>query len=184
MHTCTSTKPPYGSIIARTSLRVLSYGAMGAQSAMPPFLVISEATYPMRRMFRSRCAREKPSSDDRCLRTRSPSSSVTLRPPRSRNLTSRTLAIVDFPAPDNPVKKIVRPCCRRGGWLRRSSAATSGKVNHSGISLPCDRRLRSSVPERLSTVLFGGTSSSGTYRSSCGTYTIVRNGTISIPISS
>ena len=37
-----------GSIMARTCLRVESYGAIGAQIAMPPFLVISEATYPMR----------------------------------------------------------------------------------------------------------------------------------------
>ena len=78
---------------------------MGAQMAIPPFLVISEATYPIRRMLMSRCSFENPSSDDRCLRTRSPSRIVTGRPPVSRNLVSRTLAMVDFPEPDRPVKK-------------------------------------------------------------------------------
>jgi hypothetical protein len=69
---------------------------------MPPFLVISEATKPMRRMLRSRCSFEKPSSDERFLRTTSPSSSVTGRPPISISLTMRALAIVDFPDPRSP----------------------------------------------------------------------------------
>ena len=37
-------KPPTGSIISRTSLRVAAYGAIGAQIAIPPFFVISLAT--------------------------------------------------------------------------------------------------------------------------------------------
>ena len=82
---------------------------------MPPFLVISDATYPMRRMLMSRCSFENPSSDDRCLRTKSPSSNVTGRPPTSRNLVISALAIVDFPEPESPVKKIVTPCLCRGG---------------------------------------------------------------------
>jgi len=45
--------------------------------AMPPFFVISEATNPILRMLISRCSRENPGSDDRCLRTVSPSSRVT-----------------------------------------------------------------------------------------------------------
>src|ERR1039458_5271821 len=65
---------------------------------MPPFFVISEATYPMRRMLMSRCSFENPNSDERCLRTRSPSSKVTGRPPTSRNFVIRTLAMVDLPA--------------------------------------------------------------------------------------
>ena len=42
--TCTRMKPPWGAIIARTSLRMSSYGAIGAQTAMPRCLVISDAT--------------------------------------------------------------------------------------------------------------------------------------------
>jgi hypothetical protein len=37
-------KPPSGSTISRTTLRVAAYGAIGAQIAMPPFFVISLAT--------------------------------------------------------------------------------------------------------------------------------------------
>ena len=54
------------------------YGAIGAQIAMPPFLVISLATKPIRWILRSRCSLEKPSSLERFLRTISPSSSVIL----------------------------------------------------------------------------------------------------------
>src|SRR5260221_451620 len=54
---------------------------------MPPFFVISDATNPIRRMFRSRCSFENPSSDERCLRTKSPSSNVTGRPPIAKILT-------------------------------------------------------------------------------------------------
>src|SRR5205085_8158932 len=59
-------------------------------------------------MLMSRCSFEKPSSEERCLRTRSPSKSVTGRPPISRNLIISTLAIVDLPAPDNPDRKSTR----------------------------------------------------------------------------
>ena len=57
----------------------------------------------------SRCSFEKPSSDDRCLRTTSPSSRVTGRSPTSSKFASNTFAIVDLPAPESPVKKIVYP---------------------------------------------------------------------------
>ncbi len=73
-------------------------GAIGAQITIPPFLVISDATNPIRRMLRSRCSFEKPSSEERCFRTISPSSRATGRPRISRNLTRSTFAIVDFPA--------------------------------------------------------------------------------------
>src|SRR5438105_12909666 len=56
-------------------------------------------------MLRSLCSLEKPSSEERCLRTRSPSRSVTGLPPTSRNLVTRTLAIVDLPAPERPVNR-------------------------------------------------------------------------------
>ena len=44
--------------------------------------------------------------------------------------------MVDLPEPERPVKKTVKPCRWRGGWVRRSSSTTSGKENHSGISSP------------------------------------------------
>ena len=116
-------------------------------------------------MFRSRCSFVKPSSDDRCFRTRSPSSSVTGRPPISISLTSSTEAIVDLPEPDKPVKNTVTPCAERGGYERRSSAATAGGVNHAGSSLPSFSRRRCSVPEMFSTREASGTSSSGMYSS-------------------
>ena len=136
---------------------------MGAQMASPPFFVISEATKPIRRMLMSRCAFEKPSSEDRWVRTMSPSSSVTGRPPISSSLTSTTLARVDFPALGSPVKKTVNPCWLRGGWVRRNSAITSGNENQGGTSRPSLSRARSSVPERLWMRAPAGTSSSGTY---------------------
>ncbi len=124
--TCTKTKPPYASIISRTSFRVRWYGAIGAQIAMPRFFVISEATNPMRWMFRSRCFLLKPSSLERCVRTMSPSNNVTGRPPRSFSFATRICAIVDLPAPDNPVKNTVNPCRWRGGYVLRNSSMTSG----------------------------------------------------------
>src|SRR5216117_1228305 len=48
----------------------------------------------MRRMLISRCSLENPSSEERCLRTRSPSRRVTGRPPVSKNFVSSTLANV------------------------------------------------------------------------------------------
>src|ERR1035438_8754224 len=77
---------------------------------MSLFFVISEATYPMRRMLMSRCSFENSSSDERFLRTRSPSSNVTGHPPTSRNFVIRTFAMGDLPEPDSPVKKMVTPC--------------------------------------------------------------------------
>ena len=99
----------------------------------------------MRAMFRLRCSREKPSSDERCLRTMSPSRSVTGRPPICSSLTSSTLARVDLPELGSPVKKTVKPCRERGGRLRRSSCRTSGKENHEGISRPQASRSASSA---------------------------------------
>src|SRR5258705_3644115 len=55
-------------------------------------------------MLMSRCSLENPSSEDRFLRTRSPSSKVTGRPPVSRNFVIRALAMVDFPEPERPVR--------------------------------------------------------------------------------
>src|SRR3712207_8483587 len=62
----------------------------------------------MRAMLRSRCSRENVSSLERCVRTTSPSSTVTSRPSASSWATSAS-AIVDLPAPDRPVRKTVTP---------------------------------------------------------------------------
>ena len=47
------------------------------------------------------------------MRTTSPSSSVTGRPPISISLTISALAMVDLPEPERPVKKTVKPCLAR-----------------------------------------------------------------------
>ena len=63
----------------------------------------------MRAMLRSRSAREKVSPADRSCRTRSPSSSDTVRSPRSVSASASPRAMVDLPEPDRPVKKMTRP---------------------------------------------------------------------------
>src|ERR1700758_5833593 len=90
----------------------------------------------MRRMLMSRCSLEKPSSEERCLRTRSPSSIVTGRPPASRNFVISTLAIVDLPEPESPVKKIVTPCLWRGGKLRGHFPNKFGEKKKNGECTP------------------------------------------------
>ena len=71
--------------------------------AMPPLRVISEATKPTRRMFKSRCSFEKPNSEEDSSRTKSPSSSVTGRPPISRRRTSNVVGQSStFPNPTIP----------------------------------------------------------------------------------
>ena len=52
------------------------------------------------------------------MRTTSPSSSVTGRPPISISLTISALAMVDLPEPERPVKNTVKPCLSRGGEVR------------------------------------------------------------------
>ena len=47
--------------------------------------------------------------DERWVRTISPSRSDTCLLPSSSKATVKALAIVDFPAPDSPVKKTVNP---------------------------------------------------------------------------
>ena len=129
--------------------------------AIPLFLVISEATKPIRRTFRSLCSFEKPSSDDRFFRTISPSSNVTGLPPISINFVRTALAIVDLPEPDRPVKNKVKPCCALGGCDARSCVTTSSKENQLGISSPSLNLRLNSVPDNdkivtssLSEILF------------------------------
>src|SRR3954447_13877907 len=78
-------------------------------------------------MLMSRCSLEKPSSEERCLRTTSPSRIVTGRPPISSSFTSSTLAMVDLPEPDRPVKNTVKPCLWRGGGLLWGSLTVVGE---------------------------------------------------------
>jgi hypothetical protein len=139
--------PPAASTVARTQRRVASYGAIGAHTARPPCFVTSAATQPIRRMLTSRSAAEKPRPLDRCVRTTSPSSTVTWRP-RSSISTVSTSAVVDLPAPESPVNHTHAPWRCRGGYVSPRIAATSGRVNHAGSARP---RLRKSsrtwVPE-------------------------------------
>ena len=90
----------------------------------------------MRRIFIDLWSLENPSSLERRVLTISPSSKVTGLDPSSSSLTIRPFARVDFPDPDSPVKKTVKPLWLRGGLERSNSRATALKVNHSGISLP------------------------------------------------
>src|SRR3712207_5762597 len=83
---------------------------MAATTTVPPCRTTSPATKPIRRMLRSRSAREKDSSLDRWVRTTSPSRTVTGRPSAS-SCATRASAIVDLPAPDRPVRKTVTPPC-------------------------------------------------------------------------
>ena len=142
-----------------------AYGAIGAQIAIPPFLVISEATYPILLIFRSRCSFEKPNSEDKFFRTTSPSSKVTGLPPISINFIISAFAIVDLPEPENPVNNTVKPCFDLGGLDLRSSLTTEGNENHSGMSKPSESRRRSSVPDIFSivTVSLSLISSKGSY---------------------
>ena len=66
---------------------------------------------------------------------------------------------MDFPEPEKPVKKTVKPCLARGGLDLRNSETTWGKLNQSGISRPSLSRRRSSVPEIFKTVEPSATSS-------------------------
>ena len=68
----------------------------------------------MRRMFVSRSSRLKPSPFDRCVRTTSPSRTVTWRPCSSSRVV-RTSAVVDLPAPLSPVNQTHTPWRCRGG---------------------------------------------------------------------
>mgnify|MGYP003326701791 CR=1 FL=1 len=84
----------------------------------------------------------------------SPSSRVTGLPPNSINLVKTAFAIVDFPDPDRPVKKIVTPRFDKGGSVLRNSSNTSGNENQSGISVPSYKRCLSSVPEIFNFITF------------------------------
>ena len=67
---------------------------------------------------------------------------VTGRSPVSISLTISAFAIVDFPDPESPVKKTVKPCLLRGGNERRSSWITSGKLTSQGSPCPSIKRRR------------------------------------------
>ena len=109
----------------------------------------------------SRCSFEKPSSLDRFLRTRSPSSSVIGRPPSSNSFERSTLAIVLLPEPDEAREKHGKPLPRTG------RVATPQLLHHFGIRKPTGdvgaarNRSRSSVPLMSSVFLPCGTSSTG-----------------------
>ena len=98
------------STMARTCCRVSSNGAIGLQTATPPWREISAATQPIRRMLVSRSSREKVSPAERFRRTTSPSRLVTVRSPCSSRGSISAWASVDLPLPDRPVKNSTSPC--------------------------------------------------------------------------
>ena len=93
--------------------------------AIPPFFVISLATYPIRLTLIDLCSFENPSSLDKWVLTISPSSKDTGLLPSWRSFTNNPLAKVDLPEPDKPVKNTVNPLFEAGGWDFWSSFATS-----------------------------------------------------------
>ncbi len=113
--------------ISRTARRVV-IGAMGAQIAIPPFLVISRPQ-PMRRMLRSRCS-SRTQLGDRFLRTISPLQRH-LTAAHLISLTIRAFAMVDLPEPEKPVKNTVKPSRNAAVWF--SARLPPGKENHWGF---------------------------------------------------
>jgi hypothetical protein len=142
--TCTRKKDPYFSTVSLAACRDCWKGAIGAAMAAAPALVSSAATKAMRAMFLSRSSREKPSSEESSERTVSPRRSETGRPPCWFSVTLRARAMASLPEFWYPVRKTVKPCWLRGGCDSRRTRTTSGYENHSGISWPVRRRLRSS----------------------------------------
>ncbi len=131
-----SRKSPTSDTICLTCSLAAANGAIGAQIAMPPCLAISAATYPILAILRSRSARENVRPAESSERTRSPSSSETRRSARSASRSRRSLAIVDLPDPDRPVRNSTTPRSERGGLACLSSAATASDANHDGIWAP------------------------------------------------
>ena len=122
---------------------------MGAQMAIPLFLVISLATKPDAThidipMFLGKI---QFAGKDAAAQYRRPARLPAVR----RSLTSGhtgTLAMVDLPAPDNPVKNKVNPCCLGTGIGPCEFApTTSGNVAHSGTLRPVRNRPRISLPD-------------------------------------
>ena len=135
---------------------------MGAQMAMPPFLVISAATKPMRRMLMSRCSFEKPSSDGEVL--------------------AHEVAVEQG---DRPAADLQQLDQQRVGEGRLAGAGEAGEEDREALPVRARRvaarqlaldlregepgrdlaprasRWRSSVPERASGRSPGSTSSSG-----------------------
>ena len=168
VETCTSTKSPTSLTMDRTADLAAAYGAIGAQIAIPPCRATSVATYPIRAMFRSRSAREKVSPADSSRRTRSPSSSDTVRSPRSSSASRRSRARVDLPDPDSPVKNTTRPRADRGGRALRSSAATPSGISHVGTGSPESSSSASSAPESSPRSVPGAIRPSGRQTSAAG----------------
>ena len=92
----------------RAALRAAWKGLTTEHMTTPPRRTNSEATKPIRWTFVSRSALLNPRPFDRCVRTTSPSKTVTLRP-RSRINQESISAVVDFPDPLSPVNQIHIP---------------------------------------------------------------------------
>src|SRR3989344_766675 len=81
---------------------------MAAEIAMMSLRVSKWQTKPMRLILVSLSSLEKPRPLLKLVRTTSPSRISTLRPAAFRRF-SKILAMVDLPAPDNPVNQMVTP---------------------------------------------------------------------------
>ena len=91
------------------------------------------------------------------VRTTSPSSTVTCRPRSCSSTVSRSATVL-LPAPERPVNQMHTPCLCRGGCASARMPATSGRVNHSGSSLPWPRKSsRTCVPEMFAVSTPSGT---------------------------
>ena len=77
----------------------------------PRCLTISDATKPIRRTLASRSSLLNPNPAEMCVRTTSPSSTVTVRPLRISDAATAS-AVVDFPLPLRPVNQIQKPSGR------------------------------------------------------------------------
>mmetsp|Transcript_21946 Transcript_21946/g.76955 ORF Transcript_21946/g.76955 Transcript_21946/m.76955 type:complete len:240 (-) Transcript_21946:219-938(-) len=184
VETYTSRKPPPASETSwRACSRAFSKGAMGTAMAMPRWRTTSPATHPMRATFVLRSSMEKPSPLDRCVRTTSPSSTVILCAGSiSVSFCSRPWLMVVLPLPLRPVKKIVKPRLRSGGFTCDRILITSGSENQAGMSSPAFIMARNLVPEMDMVSTSSATVSAGRYLSIDGRYTSFLNGTTLMPI--
>src|SRR5690348_7878315 len=97
-----------GSTSERACRRASSYGEIAETITAAPARATREATQPMRWMFSSRSAFEKPRPFERCVRTMSPSRWSTTWP-RCSSSASTMFATVVLPAPERPVNQTTKP---------------------------------------------------------------------------
>ena len=105
-----TSKKSLSPMISLASERSASKGEMKETMVTMPASTKSFVTSATRRMFSARSVSVKPKSAFRPWRTLSPSRTK-VRILRWCNMTSRALAIVLLPLPDNPVSHTTKPFC-------------------------------------------------------------------------